>query len=253
MLATMNYPPGYSATATRSCHRPPAKATSRPKPRSSQSQPLDPDELMRRLHIVVAERKAHSESKKRAMSRTDRKDKDKDKDEALSTAAKDKPPTSPTRNGKANHERTGEPQSFKLGQGEVKTSTGPGTRGREGIDSSSYRHIPQVAASQFARTTTVESPTRRLLVHKLSKKAMKFHMEGPNANPEISAAGLDTSPLEQARALRRAQGMRERQYGRNKVDHVPTLMATAELDDAQTRVPSSRNLRDTLSRQRDGP
>lgn len=247
MLATMSYPPEYRAAATRSYHRPPAKAMSRQKLRPSQSQPLDPNELTRRLYLVVAEQKAHSERKKRARAEADRRagqcssgadaSKDKDKDAAPLTAVKEKSPNRPTKQYKTNDKHNGESQKAKPERTATKTSTA--FRHKEGEDghSSSYRHIPQVAASQFARTTTVESPTERLQVHKLSKKAMKFHMQGPNANPEICTAGPDASPFEQARALRRAQSMRERQYERNQFHHMPALATTAEVDEKQARLP----------------
>ncbi|KND94481.1 hypothetical protein TOPH_00898 [Tolypocladium ophioglossoides CBS 100239] len=242
MLASMSYPPEYRATATRSYHRP-AKATSRQKLRPSQLQPFDPDELTRRLYTVIAEQKAHSERKKQARAEAERRarhypsgadtDKYKDKDAAPLTVVKEKPPNLPTQQHKTDDKHKGEPQKVKLERTASKTSKGPGHNEGEDGNSSSYRHIPQVAASQFARTTTVESPTDRLLVHKLSKKAMKFHMEGPNANPEIRAVGPDASPFEQARALRRAQSMRERQYERNQCHHMPTLATTAEVDEKQ--------------------
>ena len=72
MLATMSFPSESRATLARPLHRPSAKATSRQKLRPSQSQPLDPNELKKRLDVVVAERKAHSEKKKRARAETDR-------------------------------------------------------------------------------------------------------------------------------------------------------------------------------------
>ncbi|PNY24079.1 Uncharacterized protein TCAP_05981 [Tolypocladium capitatum] len=236
----MSYPPEYWATATGSYHRP-AKATSRQELRSSQLQPFDPDELTRRLYVVVAEEKAHSERKKRARTEAERRTRNhlsgpntgKDKDAAPLTAVRGKSTNLSTQQHNTNDEHSGELQKAKPERTMSKTSKGSGHED----GSSSYRHIPQVAASQFARTTTVESQTDRLLVHKLSKKAMKFHMEGPNANPEICVAGPDASPFEQAQALRRVQSMRERQYKRNQCHRMPTLATTAEVDEGQAPLP----------------
>ncbi|POR32317.1 Uncharacterized protein TPAR_07480 [Tolypocladium paradoxum] len=241
----MSYPPEYRATATRSYHRP-AKATSRQKLRPSQSQPIDPNELTRRLYIVIAEQKAQSERKKRARAEAERRarhcpsgadtGRDKVEDATPFTAVREKSPNLPTQQQKNNDKHDGEPQKAKAERTASKTSTGSGHKEGEDGHPSTYRHVPQVAALQFARTTTVESPTNRLLVHKLSKKAVKFHMEAPNANSEICAAGPNASPFEQAQALRRAQSMRGRQYERNQFHHMPTLETTAELDEKQAHL-----------------
>ena len=106
-----------------------------------------------------------------------------DKDAAPLTAIEEKSPSLPQRQYNTNDKHEEVPQQTRVEQTVTKTSAGSALKEGEDGHSSSYRHIPQVAASQFARTTTVESPTDRLLVHKLSKKAMKFHMEVPMRVP----------------------------------------------------------------------
>jgi hypothetical protein len=100
--------------------------------------------------------------------------------------------------------------------------------GEDQKPSSSYHHVPQVAASQFALTTTVDSLSGNGPIHRLSKAAMKFHLDGLNASREMRAACPTAPPCEQTKALRRAQSMRERQYDRNQVhDPLPTTLEVA--------------------------
>ncbi|TFA99296.1 hypothetical protein CCMA1212_008950 [Trichoderma ghanense] len=235
----------------------PAKSASRgsnilqvPKPQAQRPQPLDADDLTRRLHVVLAEQKAHADRKKRARAALDAERQANaaavarnasalhpgqrgipmgptvpstqiQKKEA--TASKSQIPSAPR---DANQDA---PKTERLHRAGLRNSTSSSSnRNSEDTPPSTYRHIPQVAASQFARTTTTETVTEKHLVHKLSRQAIKYHMQGPNA---AAAQSPDLAPAEQNKALRRAQSMRERQYERNQFQQPHILATTAEVDE----------------------
>ncbi|KAL7812495.1 hypothetical protein V8C26DRAFT_406818, partial [Trichoderma gracile] len=241
---------------------PPAKSASRsnnntnnilrvPKPQAQRPKPLDADDLTRRLHVVLAEQKAHAERKKRARAALDAERQANaaavarnasalhpgqrgipmgptvpstqiQKKEA--TASKSLIPSAPCRDASQHV-----PQTERLHRAGLRNSTSSSSnRNSEDTPPSNYRHIPQVAASQFARTTTTETVTEKHLVHKLSRQAIKFHLQGANG-----AAGRapDFAPAEQTKALRRAQSMRERQFERNQFQQPHILTTTTEVDE----------------------
>jgi hypothetical protein len=88
-----------------------------------------------------------------------------------------------------------------------------------------YHHVPQVAAAQFVRTTTTDCATDKKLVHKLSKKALDFHLKGPQAATGASASNHELTQL------RKAQSYRDRLYERNQFQHTQILEAAAEVDE----------------------
>ncbi|KAH6608002.1 hypothetical protein Trco_004315 [Trichoderma cornu-damae] len=232
------------------------KASSRhhgqkPKPQPQRPTPFDPDDLTRRLHVVLAEQKANAERKKRARAAVEAQ-----RQANAAAVARNASvlhpgqrgiplgPTAPSTYiqkkeitaskslvGDASRRSSEFPaKADKTHKAGMKNSTTSSSDRNSGdTPPSSYRHVPQVAASQFARTTTAETVLEKHLMHKLSRQAMKFHMQGPNA----AAAGLapDLAPSEQNKALRRVQSMRERQYERNQFQHSHTLAATAEVDE----------------------
>lgn len=221
-----------------------------PKPQAQRPKPFDPDDLTRRLHVVLAEQKAHAERKKRARAALDAERQANaaavarnasvlhpgqrgipmgptvpstqiQKNEA--TASRSRIPSAPR---DANQDV---PKTERLHRAGLRNSTSSSSnRNSEDTPPSNYRHIPQVAASQFARTTTTETVTEKHLVHRLSRQAIKFHTQSPNA-----PAGRvpDLAPAEQTKALRRAQSMRERQFDRNQFQQPHILATTAEVDE----------------------
>lgn len=234
-------------------YRGPVKSSSRNQAskQSRQSKAFDPEDLTRRLHIVLAEQKAVAEKKKRARAAVEA-----ERQANVAAAARNASalhpgqhgiplgPTAPSTYiqkkqitaskslGKLITRDSSEqpPKTDKLQKiGRKSSTTSSSNRNSEDTAPSNYRHVPQFAASQFARTTTTETVTEKHLLHKLSRQAMKFHMEGPNAMASMAAS--DLTPSEQNKALRRVQSMRERQYERNQFQHNHTLTTTAEIDE----------------------
>lgn len=234
-------------------HRAAAKASSRnnhaSKPQSQRLKALDADDLTRRLYVVLAEQKAQAERKKRARAAVEA-----ERQANAAAVARNANVLHPGQHGiplgptvastqiqkreataAKSHVRNAPrdsneypPKAEKLHKAGMKNSTSSSSN-RNSEDApppSNYRHVPQVAASQFARTTTTETVTEKHLVHKLSRQAVKFHMQGPNA-----MVATDLPPSEQSKALRRVQSMRERQYERNQFQHTHSLAATAEVDE----------------------
>ncbi|KAK4075013.1 uncharacterized protein Triagg1_4677 [Trichoderma aggressivum f. europaeum] len=234
-------------------HRAAAKTSSRnhaSKPQSQRLKALDADDLTRRLYVVLAEQKAQAERKKRARAAVEA-----ERQANAAAVARNANALHPGQHGiplgptvastqiqkreataAKSHVRNAPrdsneypPKADKLQKAGMKNSTSSSSN-RNSEDAappaSNYRHVPQVAASQFARTTTTETVTEKHLVHKLSRQAVKFHMQGPNA-----MVATDLAPSEQNKALRRVQSMRERQYERNQFQHTHSLAATAEVDE----------------------
>ncbi|KAL7960267.1 hypothetical protein V8C34DRAFT_312805 [Trichoderma compactum] len=232
-------------------HRAAAKASLRnaaSKPQSQCLKALDADDLTRRLYVVLAEQKAQAERKKRARAAVEA-----ERQANAAAVARNANAMHPGQRGiplgptvastqiqkreataAKSHVRNAPrdsneypPKADKLQRAGMKNSTSSSSnRNSEDAPPSNYRHVPQVAASQFARTTTTETVTEKHLVHKLSRQAVKFHMQGPNA-----MVATDLAPSEQNKALRRVQSMRERQYERNQFQHTHSLAATAEVDE----------------------
>lgn len=209
----------------------------RQKPKSSHPQPLDADDLSRRLRIVLAEQKAHSERKRRARAEAERRS----RPDSFGAAVKEKSPNVPAQPAKATERSEGDkPHKSKLHLTASKTSSTSSQKDDQEGHAPGHPYIPQVAAAQFARTTTVETLSERHVVHKLSKKAMKFHLDGPNASREMAGITADSAPFEQAQALRRAHNARERQYERNQFQHPFNLETTAEVDELPPLIPQRR-------------
>ncbi|KAI1150450.1 hypothetical protein F4825DRAFT_426662 [Nemania diffusa] len=210
--------------------KPQYKRSQRSQPRS---QPFDPEDLRRRLYVVIAEREAQNE--KRQRQRVDalpakwaQVEKDRDTQQlyieritqpsttttwgAPDTTAGPRCPRSapiskpPSRQDKARRRISGTaPSSSEPAAETTNTSTSTG-----------YRHIPEQAAAQFSRTTTSTGmQADRSLVHTLSRAALRFYAEG--ASPADRQA-LDSSitPGRQRSILQRSRSQHERQHGRNQ-------------------------------------
>lgn len=248
-------------------YRGPVKGASRnqaSKQQSRQSKALDPEDLTRRLQVVLAEQKAVAERKKRARAAVEA-----ERQANAAAAARNASvlhpgqhgipvgPTAPSTyiqkkqiiasksHGKLISRDSSEhaPKAEKLPKAGMKNSTSSSSnRNSEDAAPSNYRHVPQFAASQFARTTTTETVTEKHLLHKLSRQAMKFHMQGPNAMASMAAS--DLTPSEQNKALRRVQSMRERQYERNQFQHNHTLATTTEIDEKPASPAAARTFQE---------
>ncbi|OAR05179.1 hypothetical protein LLEC1_07390, partial [Akanthomyces lecanii] len=179
----MNY--AHNFQATHLVHRPAKTSIANlkpPKPKAaSHARGLDADELTRRLQFVIAERKAHDDKKRRPLVVT--------------------PSSRPF--------RTQETSSEVKAALEEQLSADPAA--------SDGPYVPRVAATQFADTTIGDSPPDKSHIHKLSRAALKYHMDGVNGDLHVASTAVPgAAPIEQAKALRRAQTLRERNYDRNQ-------------------------------------
>ncbi|KAK3297616.1 uncharacterized protein B0H64DRAFT_473702 [Chaetomium fimeti] len=207
---------------------------------------FDPNELTRRLYVVLAEQKVHAERRRRARGETSNQ---KDGHGQVSSSR-----------SKEARQKAAEPPADLITELRRTESTKhkpshPATAG-PGPDSQSeaYRHVPQEAAKQFTRTTTVENMRDTSLIHKLSKHALKFHLEGPksvrpgggsNGAPEPALA-----PGELTRALQQTQTQRNQLLDRNQFQRTRTLEEAARLEHPHPHAAPRRThtLEDELSR-----
>ncbi|KOS22586.1 hypothetical protein ESCO_001912 [Escovopsis weberi] len=241
----------------------PAVKTSASQPRlrkpvalSSHPRPFDPDELTRKLHGVLAEQQAYADRKRRARAAAEA---EREARYAAQQARADAqhPTEAISLPQTARDRRPGAP-ALKLQTG---GSTTPGKSRRESLrrlfgasptsdeqPTPTYHHVPQVAASQFARTTTVESLTDRALVHELSRRTLNGRPEGFSAPADD--APVELSPVGWTKALRRTQSLREDQHGTSTPRFTRTLDATAETDELlPTQRLTQENLCDLLRSQ----
>lgn len=225
--------------------------------------PFDPEELTRRLYIVQAEQKAYVERKRRAKVEADRQAKVASVGNSSEKLARGTKSTSHSNasggSGKETrateipkpHERPNptHQQSQKSHRFDgVATSTKPSTKVHDDRPASPYHHVPQVAAAQFTRTTTVGNPDDAHF-HSLSKKAMKFHLDGPNADQEMRTAESNLTVRDATRTLRRVQSQREEQYERNQFQHPSSLDSAVEIDDERLRLAQRHTFETTFGKE----
>lgn len=248
MLANMVYPTEHHLPV-----RPKQKALkapSKPKSRPAHSQPIDPQELSRRLIVVLVEREAHSERKRRARNEAIK--------QKQQSSSKTQPKQSIDQTVSIGVDRTkpglGIGQKPERSPSHEETSHCPDPRnsskastqyGDDGHgDKTAYRHIPKVAASQFSETTTVESAYEKGPVHILPRHEMKFDLDGSTASRAARVNDSNAPPCEKNKPLRRAQSMRERHYERDFISK-PSLPITYELDTTTYPLASSQKLQNT--------
>ncbi len=234
----MHYNMGYPRE--QALARPPGQMN--PKGRSATHGQLDPDELSRRLYIVLAEQKAHSERKRRARG-------DGANTKAFSNGSGEKRP--PKENSKAPPFASGAKIAAESKPVEASTSLATGLHhskssklnargstliaGRTDVPSNGadepaeYRHVPKEAAKQFARTTTVDSMQSSGLVHKFSKQALKLHLNGVKANRNPAGESKSSSAGKQHGTSQR----REQSGKENVIDRM--LEVANEIDDERRR------------------
>ncbi|RYP10410.1 hypothetical protein DL765_008106 [Monosporascus sp. GIB2] len=224
MLFTMSYPTKDRGVAGRErTPGPPKQAAAAGKPgaatrqtcrqtrASARSQPIDADDLRRRLYVVLTEQEASKQRKRHA------------KLEAAAAKLGEE--------GKAREQQRGATISTVEGAGECRVgNSSTNANGNDktsdpgaalGIEQSSgttaavpYRHVPQVAASQFARTTTAEAINKKH-VHRLSYPALHFLIDGED-RAEAESGNMAGG---RRNLLRRVRSQREKVYGRNQFQH----------------------------------
>ncbi|KAL8365036.1 hypothetical protein RB595_004039 [Gaeumannomyces hyphopodioides] len=183
--------------------------------------PVDPDELSRRLHLVLADQKAYAERKKRAA-----------KAEAAAAKSSRSPP--PPAAGKEQSSSGSSSRGLVirksmsiLDKAKRKTSRVALREPRPHPDEAGRGpYVPREAAAQFALTTTATNMSGGGggLTHKLSRNALKFHLEADHVDP-------NAPPAEQTKALRRAQSRREQLHERNQFQRTRILEEAAEADE----------------------
>ncbi|ATY65067.1 hypothetical protein A9K55_003981 [Cordyceps militaris] len=218
----MNY--AYDFQSTKLVHRSGKGNTADLKPPKPKAAPhrcgLDPEDLTRRLQFVIAERTAF----------------DAKRQSRVVSSSSSKPfRTQETSEAKSLRRRTVALDSLKdKRKSKVvdhhQSESGLAARFRRRLSKTALDeqlsadpapsegpYVPQVAASQFADTTLGDSPPDKSHIHKLSRAALKYHMDGINGDFQVaSTAGPGTAPIAQAKALRRAQTLREKNYDRNQ-------------------------------------
>ncbi|KAK3946089.1 hypothetical protein QBC46DRAFT_69 [Diplogelasinospora grovesii] len=204
-------------------HRQQQQAGKPVKPSRSQIAPeahFDPNELSRRLYLVLADQKEHAERSRRARAAAEASSSSRSKENhhtgaaaassgrrnGGSTVAAGAPPARSSQEGQRSSSttsRSSKPQE-KASAADLITElrrsksrkTPPPTK--PGEPAAEYHHVPKEAAKQFARTTTSEVMRGTVrehssgLVHQLSKRALKLQQGN---QPPVS---LDRTQLQRA-------------------------------------------------------
>ncbi|KAI2611491.1 uncharacterized protein GGS25DRAFT_519799 [Hypoxylon fragiforme] len=206
--------------------------------RHAKSQPLDPDDLRRRLYVVIAEQEALQERKRRERLKARSTEEDESGSDLglgeLGTALGASATTNPgddERSFAARMMRGKPPTASSLLEGNgIKSSEGKPVRStsqsiqdrirrrplraepmstESTVNASSYHHVPQVAATQFATTTTGNGMRECNSVHSLSQAALKFRIDGTPPDRIDLDSGVSSA---QTNALRRVHSHRENSY-----------------------------------------
>ncbi|KAK4233239.1 hypothetical protein C8A03DRAFT_19647 [Achaetomium macrosporum] len=207
---------------------------------------FDPDELTRRLYVVLAEQRLQAERQQRARGeRSGRRDGTRHRDGARPGREKQQKPAEPTADLITELRRT---ESAKSKPSHTALAASAPAAANQ---ASQYRHVPSQAASQFVRTTTVDNIRNSDLIHKLSKRALKFHLEGPRTvrPPQEGGGGGETTvaPAELSRALQQTQAQRDKILDRNQFQRTRILEEAAQLDHEQ-QSPRKHTLEDEFLR-----
>ncbi|RYP58891.1 hypothetical protein DL769_008752 [Monosporascus sp. CRB-8-3] len=177
----------------------------------ARSQPIDADDLRRRLYVVLTEQEASKQRKRHAKLEAaaaklgeEAKAREQQRGATISTvegAGECRVGNSST-NANCNDKASDPGPALGVGQSSGTTAAAP------------YRHVPQVAASQFARTTTAEAIDKKL-VHRLSYPALHFYIDGEGR----AEAESGNTAGERRNLLRRVRSQRENVYERNQFQH----------------------------------
>ncbi|TRX92189.1 hypothetical protein FHL15_006804 [Xylaria flabelliformis] len=195
------------------------------------SQPFDPEDLRRRLYVVIAEREAQNE--KRQRQRVDampakwaQVERERDMQHLYIESLASKNTTWPAPDMTAPTRRLApqpklRSQTSRHNKLRCRTSFfGPSESTDADVDTdtspSTYRHIPEQAAAQFSRTTTSAGmQSDKSLVHSLSKAALRFYVEGASS-ADRQAIESSITPGKQRSILQRTRAQHERQHVRNQ-------------------------------------
>ncbi|TPX09940.1 uncharacterized protein E0L32_008787 [Thyridium curvatum] len=253
-----------SCTLDQLSSQPPIKPGKPTKPRSRHppGTPLDPDELSRRLYLVLADQqRAHAERKLRAKieagdrkAREVRQNSTRQADPGAQTGAlggesRQTPLAARHANatGRLNpsvnplSKRPSEVVAVDVRAAPAKRdSRSRASKGKSIPEVSASPHdgsnapqpyVPREAAAQFARTTTAVSWRERALVPKLSRNALAFHLDGPTTDPALAANSSAAGPAEQSRDLQRVQTHREHLVERIQRQDTHTIARDTKIDE----------------------
>ncbi|KAL9949159.1 hypothetical protein ACHAQF_001232 [Verticillium nonalfalfae] len=180
----MNYPLQDQPGSAKSRLLRPTQTTGRPKPRlpqqPSQPVPFDPEDLSRRLSIVLAQQKAHAERR-----RTPKTDFARHPKTALShLAASSSHPQDAFSAGAVAKKSSQPPTAAK-----AVDSTSPPLQDENGS------YIPRVAATQFARTTTAADMAHQDLAHMFSRRAINTTTTTTRSHRSGADPGVAMPPI----------------------------------------------------------
>ncbi|KAI0513169.1 hypothetical protein F5B22DRAFT_647982 [Xylaria bambusicola] len=205
----------------------------KPQRHHPKSQPFDPEDLRRRLYVVIAEREAQSE--KRQRQRVDampakwaQVERERDTQQlyiehlAATTATTWMPEvTAPPRRPsttvpKSRLQQPSAQDKLRQRNSMIAAPSELSDNPTDTTECPKYRHIPEQAAAQFSRTTTSGGMQgEKSTVHSLSRAALRLYVEG-TSSADRSAIDSSITPGFQRKILQRAQSQRDRQYGRNQ-------------------------------------
>lgn len=204
MLYNMSYPQDLRGDSLPGRPRP----MTRPKQRAQHPTPFDPEDLSRRLNVVLAEQKARSDRRRKARTEAERSGNTAPPDSARN------PPTAPRaeKERAARHSRDHATLDMALRK--------PSQPAHD------EAYVPKVAAAQFElTTTTAETKAHQDQIHKLSLRAMKFHLGGAGG-----ATSTEPTAADQTRALRKALNERDKILERNQFQRDRVLEEAAEAE-----------------------
>lgn len=193
---------------------------------------LDPEDLRRRLYVVIAEQEALKDRRQRHRvddaSPANRAQAERERDtqhlyidrlpntstiwpvpDITMPAREPRPGSAPIFKPLSRQDKTRRRTSMVASSNTADTTTDPNT-------GTSYRHIPEQAAAQFSRTTTSNGMQGdKSAVHSLSQTAVRFYVEGASS-VDRQAIESSITPGRQRNLLQQARTQREQQHGRNQ-------------------------------------
>lgn len=243
------------------------KATGK-RPRQQCSQPVDADELRKRLYMVLSQQERQKERKLLAMIEEATQRAAEEEEEAAaakrlsSSASRSWKPTGIVRgtsvkapeslgmirdsmrkssedpSTSSSRRRTQESQRVRAGSNNSSNNNSTSTRvaSEPQHQQQGGPYVPQEAALQFARTATpmqTKVGSDRNKIHELSHEALRIHTEGPSLDTGNTLAG--------ARALRKVQSEREKLRARNQfqssgaIEETPVDRSTSPLQSSTQR------------------
>ncbi len=222
---------------------------------------VDPDDLSRRLRIVLAEQRAHAEKKRRTRAETGNATGPASGEKKAPAAESFKVTTSITSTSKRSEGKQAKPAETssnnfitelrqsrlsKLNARGKAPPSGPKEAPTGGADEkpSEYHHIPKEAAKQFARTTTVET-MQGSLARKFSKQGLKGHRDGTKAD-KTAVGDTNQGPDRQEKSTRRQPDRREKTTDLTQSQFAQLLEETAETEAERRRAEERARYRNTF-------